>query len=401
MASALSSFATALRKGGARGSTAAGTAPVLRMVLPAFVVGKLVSLLVPMLTVWSTSSVPGRPSYQQLIQPFANWDGQNYLDIANKGYPAGPLDLTPGQPGHLWGFFPGYPLLIRAAKTVIPDSITAGIVVSAVCELIALVYLAKLILHETRDGDSARFGAWLLALYPYAVFLTALYTESAFLAAATASLYYMRRGDNTRACIAAGLAMPMRITGLALVPALLLEYLLRRRFRPGPGLLMIAASLLPIAGFMWYAQHLTGDAFAYQHIQQSASYGNRTTVFPLTGLVNTWNAATTDTQSSSTYIFSMEVLFGVLGFAALVVMGLMWRRIAPSLTLFAAGVWTLGASLTYWLGMPRYEMTIAPLYLTAAVLTQRRPQWRVPILVASCAWMAFLASTLGTGRYTG
>ena len=401
MASALDTLATALRRGAARGSAAAST-PVLRMVLPAFVVSKLIGVLLPMVTVWSTSSAPGRPSYAQLVQPFGNWDGVNYTQIAEGGYPAGPLDLTPGHPGHLWGFFPGYPMLVRAMSALIPDTITAGIVVSSVCELLALYFLAKLLLQETRDGDSARFGTWLLALYPYAVFLTALYTESAFLAGATASLYYMRRGAHGRACIAAGLAMAMRITGLALIPALLLEYLARRRFKPGPGLLAIAASLLPLIGFMLYAHHLTGDAFAYQHVQQSASYGNRTTVFPWTGLDNTWRAATSDQQqSASTYIFSMEVLFGVAGFVALVVMAAMWRRVAPSLTLFAAGVWVLGTSLTYWLGMPRYEMTMVPIYLAAALLTQRRTQLRLPILAASAAWMAFLATMLGTGRYTG
>ena len=401
MASALDTLATALRRSAARGSAAAASAPVLRMVLPAFLVSKLIGLVLPMVTVWSTSSVPGRPAYAQLVQPFANWDGATYAQIAQHGYPAGPLDLTPGHPGHLWGFFPGYPVLVHGVMSIIPDTITAGIVVSSVCELVALYFLAKLLLLETGDGDSARFGTWLLALYPYAVFLTALYTESAFLAGATASLYYMRRGDNGRACVAAAFAVAMRITGLALIPALLLEYLVRRRFRPGPGLLAIAASLLPLVGFMLYAHHLTGDALAYQHVQQSASYGNRTTVFPWTGLSNTWQAATGDSQSSSTYIFSMEVLFGVGGFVALVVMALMWRRIAPSLTLFAAGVWVLGTSLTYWLGMPRYEMTMVPIYLAAALLTRRRPQIRLPILAASAAWMAFLATTLGTGRYTG
>jgi hypothetical protein len=373
----------------------------LRLVLPPFLVGKLVALLVPMATVWSSSGASGHPSYAELVAPFAAWDGQNYLQIAERGYPVGPLDLVPGHAGHLWGFFPGYPMLLRAMSTIIPDTVTAGIVVSAVCELVALVYLARLILLETHDGDSARFGAWMLALFPYAVFLTTLYTESAFLAAATASLYYMRRGDNTKACIAAALAMPVRITALALVPALVVEYLMRRRWKPGPGLLAIAATLLPLLGFLWYAQHLTGDALAYQHVQQSASYGSRSTVFPWTGWWHTVQAATGTAQSSSTYIFSMEVVFGTLGFVAVVLMALNWRRIAPSLTVFAAGVWVLGAGLTYWLGLPRYEMSAVPIYLAGALLNRHRPQWRVPLLVASCGWMAFVASMLGTGRYTG
>jgi hypothetical protein len=384
-------------------SSARSTSAVLRLVLPAFVGGKLVGLLIPMATVWLHSSDPGHPAYATLVDPFARWDGVTYRDIAEHGYPPGPLDLIPGHPGHLWGFFPGYPMLVRAMSAIIPDTVTAGIVVSAVCELVALVYLAKLIMLERGDADSARFGAWLLALYPYAVFLTALYTESAFLAGATAALYHMRRGESLRAGGAAAFAMAMRVTGLALIPALLVAARWRRGGRAlGRDLLAMVIALLPLAGFALYAQHETGDALAYQHVQQSASYGNRTTTFPLVGFWHTWQAATSPGQpASSTWIFGMEVIFGLAGLAAIVVLALNHRTIPISLTVFAAGVWLLGASLTYWLGMPRYTMTMVPLYLGAALLTRRRPRWRVPVLVASAAWAALLASTLGTGAYTG
>jgi len=162
-------------------------ASTLRLVLPPFVAGKLVTLLVPMLTVWSHTGAPGHPTYTDLIAPFGAWDAESYRSIAEHGYPAGPLDTSRGAPGHLWAFLPGYPMLLRAAMLVIPDSVTAGIVVSSICELVALVFLAKLVLQE-RPGDTgaARSSAWLLVLYPYAVFLTAVYTESAFLAATAA-----------------------------------------------------------------------------------------------------------------------------------------------------------------------------------------------------------------------
>src|SRR5579884_458875 len=190
----------------------------LRLVLPPFLAGKLVTLALPMLTVWSSTQAPGHPTYADLVSPFGAWDGESYRTIATQGYPSGPLDLTPGHPGHLWAFLPGYPMLLRFAMFFIPDSTTAGIVVSAVCELVALVFLAKLVMHERGgDADTARDAAWLLVLYPYAVFLTAVYTESPFLAATTASLYYMRRGDYARAGIAGALATTLRVTGLALI----------------------------------------------------------------------------------------------------------------------------------------------------------------------------------------
>src|SRR5258708_17857757 len=97
----------------------------------------------------------------------------------------------------------------------------------------------------------------------------------------------------------------------------------------------------------------------------------------------------------------MEVVFGVAAFAVLVFMSVQWRRYPPSLTAFGWVVWLLPATLTYWLGMPRYEMTLVPIYLLAADLTRGRPVLRMPILGASCGWVGFVASSVGTGRYTG
>ena len=58
---------------------------------------------------------------------------------------------------------------------LVPSTIAAGIVVSAAAELIALVFLADLILLERDDEASARFACWALAVFPYAVYLTAVY----------------------------------------------------------------------------------------------------------------------------------------------------------------------------------------------------------------------------------
>src|ERR1019366_9432073 len=113
--------------------------------------------------------------------------------------PSGPLNLSVGAAGHLWAYFPGYPLLVHIAAFVVPNTILPGIVVSAIAELIGLLFLANLILLERGDEASAQFACWALAVFPYAVYLTAVFSEGTFLAAATASLYYMRRGKDGRA----------------------------------------------------------------------------------------------------------------------------------------------------------------------------------------------------------
>jgi hypothetical protein len=82
----------------------------LRVALVPFLVGKIATLLVVVFTVWGTIEGDTLPHLQELEAPFRSWDGENYSTITEHGYPAGPLDLTPGHAGHLWGFFPGYPI---------------------------------------------------------------------------------------------------------------------------------------------------------------------------------------------------------------------------------------------------------------------------------------------------
>jgi hypothetical protein len=370
---------------------------VLRIALPPFAAGKLIGLLVPMLTTWVRSPGVGVPSGSSLLQPFALWDGAAFTQIAQQGYPGGPLNLALGAPGHLWAYFPGFPLLVHAMGYLVPDTIAAGILVSAVCELVALVFLAKLILAERGDEASARFACWALALFPYAVFLTAVYSESTFLAAATASLYYMRRGRDGRAAVAAGLAMLVRITGIALVPALIVEHLIRRRGRPGRGLIAILASPVTIALFFGYAWLRTGTPLAWEHAEQSASF-NRNFAWPWDGARATFQSFTGGTGGNS-FVFGMELLFGVAGLVAVIWMAWHWRTFAPSLTVFAAVAWLMGTSVVYWLSVPRYEMTVVPIYLVLADITRSHPRARPVLLAVSAGWMGFLATLLATGQF--
>jgi hypothetical protein len=369
----------------------------LRVALVPFLAGRIATFLVVVFTVWGTIEGDTRPHLQELEAPFRSWDGENYSAIAEHGYPAGRLDLTPGHAGHLWGFFPGYPILMRAAAPLLHDVVLSGMAVSAAAELAALYFLVRLVTLE-RDRESARYSAWLLALFPYAVFLSMVYTESAFLAAAAASLYHMRRGNHTSACLAAGVAGAIRITGLALVLPLAIEYLGRRRWRPGPGLLWIVVSVLPLGAFLLYAYHQTGDPLAYQHAQGSASYG-RALAWPWLGALKTFQQATGD-PASFAFLEALELVAGVLGLVVVIAMFLV-SRFPRSLAVYAAGVWLLPVSLDYWFGIPRYSMALLPATILIADATRGRPEWRTAILAVSAVLMGYGSAVLATGRYLG
>lgn len=395
----LASVADALTTQASRARAAADRSPALRAALTPFIAAKLVSFLVPVLVVWSTSTVHGHPSYQDITRTFGYWDGQNYIDITEKGYPSGPLDLVPGHIGHLWGFYPGLPILLKTFSFIFRDTITTGIIVNTVGEFVALFFLARLVLLERRgDQGAARFACWMLAFWPDAVFLSVLYTDSVFMAGTIASLYYMRRGDYGRASIAAGVAVAMRITGVILVPVLLIDYLWRRR-RVDGGVVEILGALAPVVLFFQYAKIQTGDFFAYTTVQQSASYGGRQIVAPWSGLQRTWEVSQGNGEANFNFLFLSDVVLGVVGFAALVYFAVNWRRIPLSFTLFSAGVWLLITSLTFWQGMMRYEIAFIPLYLLGADLYRRRPRAATVLLAASAAWMVVQSYTFATGRF--
>ena len=101
----------------------------------------------------------------------------------------------------------------------------------------------------------------------------------------------------------------------------------------------------------------------------------------------------------NSFVFGMEMLFGVMGLAAVVWMAWHWRTIAPSLTVFSATAWLMGTSVVYWLSVPRYEMTVVPIYLALADITRRHPATRPVLIAVSAGWMGFLAILVATGQF--
>lgn len=150
-----------------------------------------------------------------LVAPFARWDSVWYLAIAQHGY-----DHVPARTA----FYPLYPLLIRIVAIVLRSDLVAGVVISLVCFAIGLVIVHRLAKLEF-DAEHANVCVMLLAFAPMAVFFSAVYTESLFLALSAGSIYLARRGRWATACLLAGLGAASRNTGILLVLPLVLLYL--------------------------------------------------------------------------------------------------------------------------------------------------------------------------------
>jgi hypothetical protein len=333
---------------------------------------------------------PATPLLTGLRDHLVAWDAVSYLSIAAHGYPP---HLT-----YLDAFLPGFPLLVRATMLVTRDAVIAAWLVNAVAETIALWYFARLVLAE-RDQASATFSVWLLALAPTAVFLIAPFSESSFIAAAAASLYYARTGQSRKAIVAGALACAFRLTGLALIPALAVEQLRRTGWRPRPELVLVLLVASPLALYAAYMQLHIGDGLALLDADRLPSFGLQPTP-PWTGFGATWNTLVNAGDGETRSIFAREVAFGLLGL--LLCFG-MWAssRIPRSVALYCTIAWLMTASLPFWRSQPRYILALFPAVLLVSDLSSRYPRARTAMLAASGVLMCAGTWIFAQGRWLG
>src|SRR4051794_17271203 len=152
-----------------------------------------------------------------LLERFAWWDSWHYVRIAEQGY------LPPGLPCCDQAFFPGYPALMAALAPLLGGSVlAAGLLVSWLAGGTAAALLHRL--AEQQRPGSGRWAVALLAVAPFGIFLSAVYTEAVFLALALGAWLLAGRRRWWWAGVLAAGACAVRVNGLFLVAALAVTY---------------------------------------------------------------------------------------------------------------------------------------------------------------------------------
>jgi hypothetical protein len=192
------------------------------------------------------------------LDGWTRWDAGWYRHIATHGY----LDQVVGPTGQRnLAFYPVYPLTMRIVGLSGLDPLAAGILVSNLAFLGALLLLHRMV--RARSGADAAFRCiLLLSVFPFSFYFSAVYSESLFLLLAVGSLYLAHHGRWAAASLCALLCGATRAPGLALAPALGLLYLERIRFdfrRVRPDVLWLGLSVLGPVLFYAYLHVAFGD----------------------------------------------------------------------------------------------------------------------------------------------
>ncbi|KQX61740.1 mannosyltransferase family protein [Angustibacter sp. Root456] len=331
------------------------------------------------------TALRGHDAGRWLLERLTWWDTWHYVRIAERGY------LPPGLPCCDQAFFPGYPLLMRLLSPLTGGSVAvAGLLISLVAGSVAAVLLWRV--AELRTPGTGRDAVVFLAVAPFGVFLSAVYTESLFLALALGAwLAASRRRWWWAGALAAGTAA-IRVNGLFVAAALAVMYVeqLRRdeRRRPRVDVLALAAPGLVVLAFFGYLAWRTGSVRAWQDAQTTGWV--RHAAWPWEGLSAGW-AAIRSAHAPDLVVSRWADLLAVLGGIALVALLARWRR-WPEATYVALSVAVLVCS-TMLTSAPRYALTWFPGYVAAAELVRRRGfGWlRIAIPVACLPQLAALS----------
>ncbi|MCW2599296.1 MAG: hypothetical protein JWM02_1125 [Frankiales bacterium] len=326
---------------------------------------------------------------QGFLDGWDSWDVTLFAKVAEFGYTGYPQHY-PDQ--DIAAFFPGFPLVLRAVHTVVPDWTAAGLLVSLVAGAVAVVFLARLAELDGVDGSRA---ALYLVLSPYAVFLAAGYSEALFLACALPGWFAARKGHWAAASLLVAGACTVRVSGAFLAIGLIVEFLTTsREWRVAPWL---AAPFLALFGYAAYLHHLTGDWLRWQHAQ-AGGWGRHLTA-PLRSLQATWDASRSPGLGPEYHwSFRAEIIAVLVG--VLVTLVLLARRSWGEATYVGLSVAALATS-TYYLSVARATLLWFPLWVLLAELASRRPWVHTAYLVLATPLMAVAVLTFTAGRWVG
>ena len=333
---------------------------------------------------------PAHPveSWQGLAFPNNNWiDGwvrwdsfwyESIVDPHPRFLPAGYSSAN---------FFPFYSwvswlaaLPIRAFVDAEHAFYIGGLIVSSAAFLLGLTAVERLTRRLAGADVSAR-TAWLIAVFPFSFFLTAVYADALYFCLCAWSLTFAYERRWPLACALAAMASMTRIPGVALFPALGLEYVRQNDFRIDSlrrvplYVAILAIGPIVIGGYDYWRYN---DPMAFLHARQLG-----------------WNRAVGIAGWSRDFgYFFQSPILACSGFADCI------REFAPTRTLIGASYLlllpasialtlsaarTLGAGLTAWAlisiamslpngfdGVGRFTAVLFPVFIALAMLLRSR-----------------------------
>lgn len=359
-------------------------APVYAVVL-AVVSAKVLVLSIGYI-ITSFSGVSSAP-LGVLNQMFLRWDATHYLNIAINGY------VSTGKDADLIVFFPLYPWLIKTVTLNAAFANIKALIIANIASIIASIYLYKLAKLEFNESVAV-MAVVFFSFFPVAYFLSVPYTEGLFLALAITCFYYARVGRWRFAGGLAFLAALTRLSGLLLLPMLLVEYFHQVGWKPLRIRANVCLSFFPVAGFLVYLglnTAITGAPFTFVNAEANNWY---ITFDPQLGFDNSWFWTDHKLFPENITVGYAPIIF--VAFGAVMIGIALWKRLRPAYVVYMILTLGLATSTSLWVSAPRYLLAMFPMFFVLALLTKRKGVNAV-FLGVSILWLCFFTVLFALG----
>lgn len=325
------------------------------------------------------------PGLRGVLQVWNRWDAPAYQHLAQFGYQMTAEFKT-------W-FYPLLPWAIRLFAYLTGDYMVSAFVVSGIASIVAAILLRRVVELDFA-ADVALRSVWFFLIFPTAYFLHIGYTESLFLSLALGSILAARRQRWWLAGLLGGLSCITRANGIVLIPTLAVEmahqYVSQRQLRWQ--WLWIGLVPLGFGVYLLVNWSVAGDPFAFLHLRKQLFYAS--TSWPWVG-VRDLIGHLDQAPSQAALIGTQELIFTALGFVCTIIA---WIKLRPLYGMWMTGNWLLATSVTYLASMPRYTLTLFPVFMLLALPTANR-FWNAVITVWSLLFLAFFSSLFAWGHW--
>jgi hypothetical protein len=299
---------------------------------------------------------------RRLREIMSHADVAHYGGISAAGYRHAPFDVT-NEHSQQFAFFPLHPMLLWLLRQFTNDVVLWG---AALCNLfffVSLVLLHKLTLAFGYGEDVARRTIFYLAAFPASYFFSIPMTESLFVMLTVGSFYAAKREHWWAAGVIGMFASATRVTGVLLLPALLvLSWQVYRslQIRKILGLVLVPGGLF---AYMFYSWWISGDALAFKHA--ASAWGHKPSIFFLRSVIN-WMIHP-DPFAAAWNMYVLHVASVLLCFVCIYILA---RRREWALALYTAMSIVVPLSSGVLQSLERYTMGFFPMFIALGIVAK-------------------------------
>lgn len=315
------------------------------------------------------------------IFPWANFDGEHFIAIAQFGYQE-----------YTQAFFPLYPFLISLSNNIPGDRleilVKSGLILSSITFTAALIFLYKLLRLDYKTNFSL-LVIFLLLIFPVSFYFNAVYSESLFLMLICGAFYFFRTKRFFWAFILGFLACLTRVFGILIFISFLIDcFVYKIPIRKSFWIFLIPLGLV---SYMLYLYYTVGDPLAFYNLQLivGEQHERGVVLFPQVVYRYIKILFNSDLTPLLTTVI-LELVVGVL-FFALPIIGF-FKRIRISYLFFAFFGYLLPTIQGSFSSLPRYVLVLFPSFIVLAFMIQPLPR-SIKILLCILSTLLLLVET--------